>query len=135
MVILNFWSTLNLLLGPSWSWSYGSWKNNYICKQCLSPLTLWDRIPISRGVLDTTICDEVCQWLTTCRWFSPGTPFPSTNKTDRHDRTEILLKMALNTIYKPYYINQTVSWIYSRKSWNGCIYINVTINLWYFILS
>ena len=27
------------------------------------------------------------------RWFSPGT-----NKTDRHDITEILLKVALNTI-------------------------------------
>jgi len=30
--------------------------------------------------------------------FSPGTPFSSTNKTDRHDITEILLKVALNTI-------------------------------------
>jgi hypothetical protein len=32
------------------------------------------------------------------RWFSPGTPVSSTNKTDRHDITEILLKVALNTI-------------------------------------
>jgi hypothetical protein len=31
-------------------------------------------------------------------WFSPGTQVSSTNKTDRHDITEILLKMALNTI-------------------------------------
>jgi hypothetical protein len=31
-------------------------------------------------------------------WFSPGPPVSSTNKTDRHDITEILLKMALNTI-------------------------------------
>jgi hypothetical protein len=30
-------------------------------------------------------------------WFSPGTPVSSTNKTDRHDITEILLKVALNT--------------------------------------
>ena len=28
-------------------------------------------------------------------WFSPGTPVSSTNKTDRHDATEILLKVAL----------------------------------------
>jgi hypothetical protein len=28
--------------------------------------------------------------------FSPGTPASSTNKTDRHDITEILLKVALN---------------------------------------
>ena len=31
-------------------------------------------------------------------WFSPGRPVSSTNKTDRHDITEILLKVALNTI-------------------------------------
>jgi hypothetical protein len=30
--------------------------------------------------------------------FSPGTPVFSTNKTDRHDLAEILLKVALNTI-------------------------------------
>ena len=40
----------------------------------------------------------VCQWLVADRWFSPGTPVSSTNKTDRHDITEILLKVALNTI-------------------------------------
>jgi hypothetical protein len=32
------------------------------------------------------------------RWFSPSTPVFSTNKTDRHDITEILLKVVLNTI-------------------------------------
>jgi hypothetical protein len=31
-------------------------------------------------------------------WLSQGTPVSSTNKTDRHDITEILLKVALNTI-------------------------------------
>ena len=31
-------------------------------------------------------------------WVSPGTPNSSTNKTDCHDITEILLKVALNTI-------------------------------------
>ena len=30
--------------------------------------------------------------------FSPGTPVTSTNKTDLHDITEILLKVELNTI-------------------------------------
>ena len=29
----------------------------------------------------------------------PGTPVSSINQTDRHDRTIILLKVALNTIY------------------------------------
>jgi hypothetical protein len=36
--------------------------------------------------------------IATGRWFSPGTPVSSINKTDRHDITEILLKVALNTI-------------------------------------
>ena len=49
-------------------------------------------------VLDTTLCDKVCQWLVTDLWFSPGTPVSSTNKTDRHDITEISMKVVLNTI-------------------------------------
>ena len=53
-----------------------------------------------RGVLDSTLCDKVCQLLATGRWFSPVTPVSSTNKTDRHDLTEILLKVALNTIHQ-----------------------------------
>jgi len=32
------------------------------------------------------------------QWFSQGTPVSSTSKTDHHDITEILLKVALNTI-------------------------------------
>ena len=76
----------------------GSWIYNYLCNQCLSPLTLWVRIPLRRGVLVTTLCDKVCQWLSTGRWFSPCTPVSSTNKTDRHNITEILLEVALNTI-------------------------------------
>ena len=44
------------------------------------------------GVLNTTICDNVCQW------FSLDTPVSSTNKTNHHDTTEILLKVTLNTI-------------------------------------
>jgi len=61
-------------------------------------LTLWVRIPLRRYVLHTTFSDHVCQWHATCWWFSPGTPVSSTNKTDRHDITEILLKVALNAI-------------------------------------
>jgi hypothetical protein len=30
----------------SWSWSYGSWIPNYLCKQCISPLKLWVRTPL-----------------------------------------------------------------------------------------
>ena len=52
---------------------------NYLCYQYLSPL----------------------KWLVTGRWFSPGTPVSSTNNTDHHDVTEILLKVTLNTINLP----------------------------------
>ena len=34
-------------------------------------------------------------------WFSLGSQVSSTNKTDRHDITEILLKVVLNTITPP----------------------------------
>ena len=58
------------------------------------------------GVLDTTLCDKVCQLFATGLWFSPGIPVSSTNNTDCHNITKILLKVALNTIKtKP---NQTV---------------------------
>jgi hypothetical protein len=71
------------------------------------------------GVLDTTICDKVCQWLATGRYISLGIPVSSTNKTDRHDITEILLKVALD----PQYINsiqrrgKTTLDFYCKKIW------------------
>ena len=54
-------------------------------------LTLSVRIPLRQGVLDTTLCDRVCQWLAAGCWSSPGTPVSFTNKTDHHYKTEILL--------------------------------------------
>jgi len=57
---------------------------------------LWIRISIRARC--TTLCDKVCQRLSTWRWFSPGPPVSSTDKTDRHDITEIFLKVALNSI-------------------------------------
>ena len=72
------------------------WIYNYLCNQFLSPLMLWVRISIRARC--TTLCDKVCQWLATGRWFFPGPSVSFTNKTDCHDITEILLKVALNTI-------------------------------------
>ena len=82
--------------GLSWSWSYGSWICNYLCNQCLSPLTLWVWTLLRRGVLDT-LCDSLS---VTC----DRSVVSSTNKTDCHDITRILLTVVLNTI-KP---NQTI---------------------------
>jgi hypothetical protein len=72
------------LQGPSGSWS------------------LWVRTLVRYGVLDATLCDKVGHCLAAGRWFSPGTPISTTNKTHRHDITEILLKVELNTINQTY---------------------------------
>ena len=48
-------------------------------------------------LMNDTLCDKVWQWLAAGLWFSPGIPVSSSNKTDRHDITDILLKVALNT--------------------------------------
>jgi hypothetical protein len=58
-------------------------------------------MPLRRGEFQTTLCDKVCQLLAAGQWFSPGTPVSSPNKTDCHDITEILLKVALNKINQP----------------------------------
>jgi len=76
IVVYAYIVNTNITKGPSWSWSYGSYIYNYLCNQFLSPLKLWVRTPLSRGVLDTTLCNKACQLLATGRWFSPGTPFP-----------------------------------------------------------
>ena len=57
---------------------------------------------------------KVCQWLMTGRWFSLNTAVSSTNTTNLHDITEILLKVALNT--KPQ--TQTIT-CNTLSIWNG----------------
>ena len=109
---VNFWNSpihifynyMYMSRFTSWPWSYVSWICRFLCNQCLSPLKLWVRIPLRRGVLDTTLCDKLCHLLVTGRWFSPGTPVSFTYKTYCHDITELLLKVALSTM-KP---NQTI---------------------------
>jgi hypothetical protein len=93
-----WWST-------SWLYMYfqnrNLWNNNFVncfinyCNHVL-PLMLWARI--STRARCTTLCDKVCQWLATGRWISPGPAVSPTNKTERHDIAEILLKVALSTI-------------------------------------
>jgi hypothetical protein len=50
----------------------------------------------------------VCQWLAAGQWFSLGTTVSDINKTDHHDIAEILLKVALNTMYQPYPTHNTL---------------------------
>jgi hypothetical protein len=68
--------------GPSLPWSYCCWiYNYYLCNHRLSPHMLWVRISIVARC--TTLCDKVCQWFETGRWFSLGIPVYYTNKTVR----------------------------------------------------
>ena len=106
--------------GQSWSWSDGSWIYNYLCNQCLSSLMLWFRIPLRRGVRDTTICDKVSQWLAICRWFSPSTPVSSTNKTDRHDNWNIVETGVKHHNYPPLFWQLWSPWYKTNhQRWMG----------------
>ena len=49
------------------------------------------------GISIKTIFYPPCSFVTGL-WFSLGTPVSSSNKTDRHNITEMLLKVSLNTI-------------------------------------
>jgi hypothetical protein len=58
-------------------------------------------VPISTKVVSSNpVHGEVysIHLLATVQWFIPGSQVFSTNKTDCHDITVILLKVALNTI-------------------------------------
>jgi hypothetical protein len=76
-------------------------------------ITIHFQVRSWRGVLDTTLCDKVCQWLATGRWFYLGTAVSSINKIDRYNITEILLKVALSTINqtKPF----SIMFIFKQK--------------------
>jgi hypothetical protein len=77
------------------------------------------------GVFHTTLCDKVWQWLATGQWFSPGTLFSFTNKTDRYDITEILLKVTLNTINLIKVITKLLN---SEQSYKGKVKTHNYIN-------
>ena len=61
-------------------------------------------VPITSNVVSLNPAQARCTRynINVCQWFSLGTAVSSTNKTDHilvfHDITEILLKVALNTI-------------------------------------
>ena len=57
-------------------------------------------VPITTNVTSSNLVQAIQHYvpLVAGTWFSLCTPFSSTNKTYRHDITEILLKVALNTI-------------------------------------
>ena len=93
MLVVKLCSYINLQIQLSLLWSYGSWIYNYLYNQWLSPLTLGVRIP--RTVY--SIQHYVITFVSRSVVFSGHMQF-STNKTDRHAITDILLKVALNTM-------------------------------------
>jgi hypothetical protein len=55
-------------------------------------------VPFTTKIVSSNPVNGEVKKIATGRWFSAGTPASSTNKTDRHDITEILLKVMLRTI-------------------------------------
>jgi hypothetical protein len=101
-------------------------------------------VQISLRARWTILCDKVCQWLATGRWFSLCPLVSSTNKTDSHYRTEIVLKVALSTIKQITNKHNLVSnrtylsldWVHSHyaciciRKWQSVTYKNeVTVTL------
>jgi hypothetical protein len=78
-----------LRLNVVWFW-FCLWCNNQMDTWHLKWLHIyWNCEPHIKpwswqGVLDTTLCDKVCQW------FAPGTPVFSINETDLHDNWNIV---------------------------------------------
>jgi len=63
-------------------------------------------VPITTNIVSSnprsdevySIQHYVIKFVSDLRRFSPGSPVSFTNKTDHHDLTEILLKVASNTL-------------------------------------
>jgi hypothetical protein len=86
--------------GLLWSWLYGGWIYNYLYEigayqhwSCEFESCSW------RDVLDTTLCDKVCQWLVAGQWLSPVS---STNKSYHHDITVALNPITLTPFWPNY---------------------------------
>ena len=84
-----------------------NWVTAYKLYYTDDPMGNWTLYQDSTGEFVSqlyTLCDNhiiftLCDKSFSVTWlFSQGTLISSTNKTDRHDITEILLKVALNTI-------------------------------------
>ena len=116
VVMIVFWFTTTCAII-----AYHYWSFEFKLRSC-------------RGVFDTALCDKVCQWLTAGQWFFHGTPVSSTNKTNLHVISEILLKVALNTMTliltrytKQFYIDFIPVYHYTTQS-----YSNIK-HLWYIL--
>jgi hypothetical protein len=85
-------STCYTLGGPLWS--FGSWIYNYLWNRFLSPLTLWLRIHCGEVYSIQHYVINFVSYLRHLGGFLLVLPISSNNKTNRHDITEILLKVV-----------------------------------------
>ena len=88
----------NILYGPKMNYLlYDLFRPIGSLVACIAVTLSWSRNRHFHWMIMgfSQICDKVCQWVATDRWFSPVS---SPNKTDRYDIAEILLKVALNNI-------------------------------------
>jgi hypothetical protein len=87
------------------------------------------------GVLDTTLCDKVCQWHA---WFSADTTVSSFNTTNCYDKkNEMSLKghwtshtLTLNLTCKPSHVMIRVDW---KKASFACTSCRMLYKYWYLI--
>ena len=114
-------------VGSSLSWSRGSWFYNYLCNQCISSLMLWVRIPLMVRCIRYNI-----MWYSLSVAWGRTEVFSGCSKiADLHNITEIVLKVALNTINPNTQMRATSSDV--SKSCNYCsnkIHINQSSS-WY----
>ena len=88
--VVMFYASVTIVCSYMRSWSYGSWFYYYLCNQCLSPLTLRVRILLWWGVHIYNIMWKGLSVTCGRSMVSPGTPVSSTDKTDHHDKNDIL---------------------------------------------
>jgi hypothetical protein len=55
-----------------------------------------------RSIPNTSLCDKVCQWLVTGRWFSLVTQVSSTNKTDLQEVDNFLWVINITLVSESY---------------------------------
>jgi hypothetical protein len=100
---ISFWRYRSYVLHILYLWQ---WEEiNIISCQDIAEILL----KLALNTNQSTLCDQVCQWLATGRWFSLETLVSSINKNDCYDITEIILKVALkHHKSKPEKIKQNV---------------------------
>ena len=120
----------NLLIsweGHLWSWLHGIWIYNYLCNQCLSPLTLWVRIQLWARSTRYNI-----MWLNlsvTCDRSVHGFLWVLTNKNDwnivesgvkHHNQTNILDTNSRTYVLR--FVNPRFHSLTLRCSSKSCLY-------------